>query len=113
MPERRTVLLQSDVSSDPGRYCPKCHADWRAGEIPRDSVARGSYGHLAPCERQLPWQLMDGATNAPCTCPRRYFSHLIGVETPGYDGVSFWMCPACSTRWDRWTGAEVADIVDR
>ena len=109
---RGTVLRHDDVGSGEGRYCPKCHADWRDQEIPRDSVRRGYYGHRPPCERQMPWQLVHGATNAPCTCPPRYFSKLIGIETPGYDGVSVWMCPACSTRWDRWTGMEVTDIAD-
>lgn len=113
MMDKPTILLKLDVGSEDARYCPKCHADWRGSEIPIEFVRRGHYGHRPPCERQMPWQLVDGATNAPCTCPPRYFSHLIGIETPGYDGVSWWMCPACSTRWDRWTRREVANIEDK
>lgn len=36
------------------------------------------------------------------------YSRLVGIEIRGgYDGVSYWECPDCKIRWDRWTGAEV------
>jgi len=37
--------------------------------------------------------------------PKR-FSNIIGIETCGYDGVSYWKCPSCKTTWNRWTGEE-------
>jgi len=36
------------------------------------------------------------------------YSRLIGIEDPLlYDGVSFWQCPDCGLRWNRWTKKEV------
>lgn len=61
------------------RFCPECRADWRGAPIPEAS--RHLYGSN------------DG-----------FFSRLIGVELPNYDGVSRWHCPDCATEWDRWTG---------
>jgi hypothetical protein len=35
------------------------------------------------------------------------FSRVIGIEDPAiYDGVSWWKCPDCGIRWDRWTKQE-------
>ena len=62
------------------RYCPECGADWRAGEIPLESRQ-----HYAP--------------------GTAHYSRLVGVEAPGYDGVSYWKCPDCKATWNRWTGA--------
>jgi hypothetical protein len=46
----------------------------------------------------------------PETTPEgNHYSRLVGIEIRGgYDGVSYWECPDCHTRWDRWTGVEVA-----
>jgi len=103
-------MSRPDVSPGKTRFCPKCGTDWRGSEIPRSSVERGVYGHRAPCGRKQVWDLGMDEVNAPCTCPPRYFSHLIAVELPHYDGASLWMCPACGTQWNRWTGAEVAPL---
>ena len=71
------------------RYCPVCKADWRGKKIPKEYRE-----HYA-----------DGAT---------HYSRLIGIEIHsiffvqgGYDGVSYWECPDCKTRWDRWTHKQV------
>ena len=83
-----TVLRSTEVDTEEGRYCPKCKSDWRSGRIPPEYVAKGYYGE---------------PTEEP-----RYFSRLIGVELPEkYDGISYWVCPDCGTRWDRWTGKEM------
>jgi len=35
---------------------------------------------------------------------------LIGLEDPNlYDGVSWWVCPGCEAKWDRWTGELVSE----
>ena len=40
--------------------------------------------------------------------PPYKFSRLVGIEVRGkYDGVSYWECPDCKKRWDRFTGKEV------
>ncbi len=43
-------------------------------------------------------ELFGGAT---------HFRRQIGIETKGYDGVSFWMCPDCGAEENRWTGKRV------
>lgn len=105
-----TILTSTEVGTDEGRYCPKCNGDWRSTEISRDALFKGYYGHEPPCTKKRSWD--DGYDeNAPCDCPPRYYSHLVGVELSyddpnHYDGVSLWMCPYCGTRWDRWTMLE-------
>ena len=92
--------------------CPECHSDWRSSEIPRDSLAKGYYGHKAPCQKLREWD--EGYDeNVPCTCPVRWYSRLIGIELPYghpdyYDGVSQWLCPDCGAKWNRWTGEVIA-----
>ena len=103
-----TTLVSIDQGTEEGRYCPRCGTDWRGAQIPVESVDKGYYGHVVPCQKKRVWD-DDWDPTTPCTCPPRYYSHLIGVEIRGkYDGVSEWFCPACHTRWDRWTGAELA-----
>lgn len=82
--------------------CPECGADWRSAEIPRESLTKGYYGHNAPCHKKREWDY-DFDPTVPCDCPVRYFSRLIGIEDATYDGVSWWQCPDCSARWNRWT----------
>lgn len=65
--------------------CPICKADWRGPLIP-------------PKDRHL------FAGNSP------WFSRLIGIELPGYDGVSRWQCPDCSAEWNRWTGKLISPV---
>lgn len=66
------------------RACPECEASWVAGAIPEaDREAFGGKTH---------------------------FSHLIGIETEAYDGISEWQCPFCRTRWSRWTGKKLGDV---
>lgn len=61
------------------RWCPECMADWRGKPIPK------KLRHFYP----------KNST---------HFSRLIGIEIQGgYDGVAYWECPDCHTRWDRFT----------
>lgn len=61
--------------------CPECNADWRGKLIPKKNRHLYSSDH---------------------------YSRLIGIEIQGgYDGVSFWECPDCHSRWDRFTGEKV------
>jgi DNA-directed RNA polymerase subunit RPC12/RpoP len=63
--------------------CPHCKADLRGEPIPEE--LRRMY---AP-----------GST---------HYSRLIGIEIPElYDGVSYYECPECHVRWDRWTGVRI------
>jgi len=37
-----------------------------------------------------------------------YGVNIVGIEDPLiYDGVSWWKCTNCNTKWDRWTEEEV------
>lgn len=102
-----TVLISTDQDTEEGRFCPQCGTDWRADPIPLEYVTRGDYGHDAPCQKLQVWD-DDYDEKTLCTCPPKHYSKLIGIDIPQkYDGVSIWMCPACSTRWDRWTGKEI------
>lgn len=59
-------------------HCPVCKCSWDAGDIPE--AIREHYS------------------------PPYKFSRLIGEEDPKlYDGVAFWKCPDCGSRWDRFT----------
>ena len=64
---------------DEADSCPRCQSDWRGKLIP-------------PKDRHF------FAGTKP------HFRRLVGVEVPGYDGVSYWQCPDCNAMWDRWTG---------
>jgi len=36
---------------------------------------------------------------------------LVGAEIKDeYDGVSYYFCPSCHRKWDRWTGFEIVDL---
>lgn len=78
--------------------CPKCGADWDAGDV---------FTTLRPqdwCKHMSDEQLM--AEIHASYAPPYKFSRLIGVELPynhpqHYDGVSYWMCPDCKHQWPR------------
>lgn len=74
--------IQMAFNGDIGE-CPKCGRDLQGEPIPE--ALRPLYG--------------EGST---------HYSKLVGVEIRGggYDGVSYYECPFCKTRWDRWTGVE-------
>lgn len=56
-------------------HCPHCNADFTGSPIPvKDQYLFGNKTH---------------------------FSRLIGIELPGYDGVSVWKCPDCGYEWGR------------
>jgi len=61
--------------------CPECGSNWIYDEIPKES--RQHYK------------------------PPYFFSRLIGIETPEYDGVSYFKCHSLDIIWDRFTGERV------
>lgn len=72
-----------------GEGCKFCGSDLKGTEIPREYLEKGYYG---------PWSPEDGP---------QFYSRMVGIETQGYDGVSFWHCPDCGAFWNRWTGEKV------
>ena len=78
MPKKQKTPVCDKVAGD-SRYCPECKADWQGDPIPEN--IRQHYGETT------------------------HWSRLIGIEDPLiYDGISWWQCPDCEARWDRWTG---------
>jgi hypothetical protein len=70
----------------PNDECPFCKADLSGEPIPEN----------------LREMYPSGAT---------HYSRLIGIEVPElYDGVSYWECPDCHVRWDRWTGKKIRSV---
>jgi transposase-like protein len=46
----------------------------------------------------------------PKTCPDCKVK-LWSAEIPElYDGTSYWFCPKCQRKWDRWTGDEILNL---
>ena len=82
--------------------CPECNMSWDGGDI-FDSF------------RPQPWfkdktdeEVMEHVKESYGE-PYK-FSKIVGIEDPKlYDGASWYMCPECNSRWDRWTGEIVKD----
>lgn len=77
--------------------CPECNADWDGGLIFDSFRADEYYKDLTDKELQ---KKVESSYGEPYK-----WSRVIGIEDPMiYDGVSWWMCPDCKAKWDRWTG---------
>ena len=74
--------------------CPACKADLEGGLIFDTFMEK--YGDEG---KALKHAEMYGATKTTGRWGRQ-----IGIETPDYDGVSYWKCPDCNAVWDRFTG---------
>lgn len=78
--------------------CPKCGADWCAGDI--FETFRGQEWCKDKSDSEL------RAFIERSYAPPYKFSRLIGVELPynhpkHYDGVSYWECPDCPATFPR------------
>jgi hypothetical protein len=82
--------------------CPECNSSWDGGDI---------FETLRPqkwCENMSDDELREDVHKH--YAPPHRFSRLVGVEVRGgYDGVSFWECPDCKARWDRFTQRKVVN----
>jgi predicted RNA-binding Zn-ribbon protein involved in translation (DUF1610 family) len=67
--------MSAEVNPE-ARYCPKCGADWQAGEIPQE--------HLK--------YYADGST---------HYSRLVGVYDLYRDMTVRWRCPDCGEEFAR------------
>lgn len=89
---------------DETKVCPKCGADWDAGDIYETLRKQDHYKDKSDEEVKK----VAGNYGWTEETPKR-FSHLTGVEIRGrYDGVSYWECPNCKTSWNRFTGEKEA-----
>jgi hypothetical protein len=78
--------------------CPKCNADWSAGDI--FTILRAQEWCQDTSDEALRKSIEE------CYSPPYKFSRLVGVELPHthpehYDGVSLWQCPDCKQEWPR------------
>ncbi len=73
------MSINENVKMEDPRYCPKCNGDFKGSPIPEKYRKAGHYGPN----------------------PDTHYSLLIGIETPGYDGISLWKCPFCNHTWNR------------
>lgn len=96
----KTVFDENTACLDHLGHCPKCNADWCAGDI-FDALRQAGYTDKS--DEQLREFVKQ------CYSPPYKFSRLIGVELPynhpeHYDGVSYWMCPDCKHQFPRFAG---------
>ena len=90
----------SPVKFDMFGNCPICCNSWDGGNI-FDTFREQSW-----TKKMTTKQLKDYIKNS-YSKPYKW-SKLIGIEIrEKYDGISYWECPFCHTRFDRWTGKEV------
>lgn len=77
--------------------CLKCGHPWVDSETIYDYFFREYDGNK---ERAA-----ETASHYGCTKenPKSFGTGVIGIETPEYDGVSYWECKECGTRFNRWT----------
>jgi len=78
--------------------CPECGVDWSAGDI--FDVLRPQSWCKDKTDDELRVLIEESYS------PPYKFSRLVGIELPydhpqHYDGVSYWMCPDCGHRWNR------------
>jgi hypothetical protein len=77
--------------------CPHCGITWEGQEIPHALHKAGPYTldeAMATAAEFYGWT----PENKVC-----FSINVVGVETRGYDGVSYWECLACGKRTDRFT----------
>jgi hypothetical protein len=73
---------------------------WEGDEIPAGLLSTGLYGDEEACEvaaESYGWTPENH---------RKFSINMMGLETKGYDGVSYWLCLKCHTFIDRFTGQE-------
>jgi hypothetical protein len=86
--------------------CPHCGVTWDGKEIPIGLYINGNYTMeeaVKVAGEYYGWTYEN----------KRCFSiNMVGVETPGYDGVSYYQCQKCGAMVDRFTGEITAQEVE-
>jgi hypothetical protein len=77
--------------------CPHCGITWEGREIHLGLYLSGNYTME---------QAIEAADHYGWTHKnkKKFSVNMVGVETPGYDGVSYWQCLKCGAMIDRFTG---------
>ena len=81
------------------KNCPKCKIEWEEKENIYEYFLAKGYSE----EKAMDTAEMYGHTNEN---PKYFGKNCVGIETEGYDGVSYWKCTSCNTVFDRWTMKE-------
>jgi len=76
--------------------CPHCRITWEGKEIPLGLHLNGNYTMKEAIEVAAHY----GWTPENKKC---FSINMVGVETPDYDGVSYWHCLECDAMIDRFT----------
>ncbi len=130
MPFLPKIAWKTEQEGHDHLVCPNCGAEMCGGRIyedwakkyhPDDPERQAEYaeaygaGPLALKERLRRLDEMGPMALSPQQTSE-YLNNVaicggkeIGIETPAYDGVSFWMFPCCGATYDRWTGERVDD----
>ena len=95
------------------RTCPKCGSDWDGGSILETYIKQreeGSSYWEGKSDQEIEEHVKEGYG------PPYRWGREIGIELPfdhpdHYDGVSYWECPDCKARFDRWTMVEVTEDI--
>ena len=85
--------------------CPRCGIIWEGKEIPLGLYLNNNY----TMEEATEWAAHYGWTSENKKC---FSINVVGVETEGYDGVSYWHCLECEAIIDRFTGKITANEVE-
>lgn len=78
--------------------CPHCGITWEGDEIPEGLMTTGNYtieGAREVAAEFYGWTPENKS---------KFSINMVGIETPGYDGVSFWQCQKCKSLVNRFTG---------
>ena len=78
------------------KSCPNCKITWEGETIPEGLYQTGYYGSIRECELVAECYGWTPENN------KRFGVNHVGIETPDYDGVSYWECCNCQARFDRW-----------
>jgi hypothetical protein len=96
------LLNEETAKLDRAGLCPKCGADWNAGDVLETFKQKRTDGDDF-WKNKTDEEIEKIAGHYGWTPEKPVsFSRLIGVEIRGrYDGVSHWQCPDCKVEFPR------------
>ena len=80
------------------RLCPECGSDWDGGSIIETFIKQRDEG--SKYWGEMTDEQIEEQVKTLYRPPYRW-GREIGIETPDYDGISYWKCPDCDTVFDR------------